>query len=49
MSNRRENPRAAVVRIGNVEAILADGPVSFIDTGQSAPSGIDIFRRLSFL
>lgn len=39
------NPRMAVVRIGEVEAILADGPMAFTDPGQFVPCGIDPLRR----
>jgi len=31
----------AIIRIGNVEAILADGPMAFTDPGQFKPCGID--------
>jgi microcystin degradation protein MlrC len=37
--------RQAVVRIGSVEAILAEGPTAFIDPGQFAPCGIDPLSR----
>jgi microcystin degradation protein MlrC len=40
-----ESPRQAVVRIGEVESILADGPTAFIDPGQFAPCGIDPLSR----
>jgi microcystin degradation protein MlrC len=30
-----------IIRIGNVEAILADGPMAFTDPGQFKPCGID--------
>ena len=39
------NPRMVVVRIGNVEAILADGPMAFTDPGQFVPCGIDPLSR----
>jgi microcystin degradation protein MlrC len=39
------NPRLAIVRIGNVEAILASGPTAFTDPGQFVPCGIDPLRR----
>lgn len=40
-----ENPRMAVVRIGDVEAILADGPMAFTDPSQFPPCGIDPLTR----
>jgi len=40
-----QNPRMAVIRIGDIEAILADGPMAFTDPGQFAPCGIDPLRR----
>ncbi len=40
-----ENPRMAVVRIGEVEAILADGPMAFTDPRQFPPCGIDPLTR----
>jgi microcystin degradation protein MlrC len=40
-----ENPRMAVVRIGQVEAILADGPMAFTDPAQFPPCGIDPLTR----
>jgi microcystin degradation protein MlrC len=40
-----KSPRMAVVRIGNVEAILADGPMAFTDPSQFVPCGIDPLRR----
>jgi microcystin degradation protein MlrC len=39
------NPRLAVIRIGDVEAILANGPVAFIDPGQFTPCGIEPLSR----
>jgi microcystin degradation protein MlrC len=41
----RQNPRMAVVRIGRVEAILAEGPMAFTDAGQFEPCGIDPLSR----
>jgi microcystin degradation protein MlrC len=35
----------AVIRIGGVEAILADGPLAFTDPGQFQPCGIDPLSR----
>lgn len=35
----------AVVRIGDVEAILADGPMAFTSPSQFAPCGIDPLAR----
>ncbi len=40
-----KNPRMAMVRIGDVEAILADGPMAFTDPSQFAPCGIDPLSR----
>lgn len=40
-----EDPRMAVVRIGDVEAILADGPTAFTSPGQFPPCGIDPLTR----
>ncbi len=40
-----ENPRMALVRIGDVEAVLADGPMAFVDPGQFARCGIDPLSR----
>jgi microcystin degradation protein MlrC len=40
-----KNPRLAVIRIGDIEAILADGPLAFTDAGQFAPCGIDPLSR----
>ena len=40
-----KGPRLAVVRIGDVEAILADGPMAFTDPGQFAPCAIDPLSR----
>ena len=40
-----ENPRMVVVRIGDVEAILADGPMAFTDPRQFPPCGIDPLTR----
>jgi len=40
-----QRPRLAVIRIGEVEAILADGPMAFVDPGQFAPCGIDPLSR----
>jgi microcystin degradation protein MlrC len=39
------NARMAVVRIGEVEAILAAGPMAFTDSGQFTPCGIDPLSR----
>ncbi len=39
------NARMAVVRIGEVEAILAAGPMAFTDPGQFTPCGIDPLSR----
>ncbi|MCL5282585.1 MAG: MlrC C-terminal domain-containing protein [Planctomycetes bacterium] len=39
------NPRMAIVRIGDVEAILADGPMAFVDPSQFTPCGIDPLSR----
>ncbi len=39
------NPRMAVIRLGNVEAILGDGPTAFVDPGQFEPCGIEPLRR----
>jgi microcystin degradation protein MlrC len=35
----------AVVRVGDVETILADGPMAFTDPGQFVPCGIDPLSR----
>jgi microcystin degradation protein MlrC len=40
-----ENPRMAVVRIGDVEAILGDGPTAFTSPDQFPPCGIDPLTR----
>lgn len=40
-----KNPRMAVVRIGNVEVILANGPMAFTDPSQFVPCGIDPLSR----
>jgi len=40
-----ENPRMAVVRIGDVEAILGDGPTAFTSPAQFPPCGIDPLTR----
>jgi microcystin degradation protein MlrC len=40
-----ENPRMAVVRIGDVEAILGDGPTAFTSPDQFPPCGIDPLAR----
>jgi microcystin degradation protein MlrC len=40
-----ENRRMAVIRIGAVEAVLADGPTAFVDPGQFEPCGIEPLRR----
>jgi microcystin degradation protein MlrC len=40
-----ENPRMAVVRIGDVEAILGDGPTAFVHPRQFPPCGIDPLTR----
>lgn len=40
-----KNLRMAVIRIGAVEAILADGPTAFTDPSQFTPCGIDPLRR----
>jgi microcystin degradation protein MlrC len=40
-----QNPRMALVRIGDVEAILADGPMAFTDPSQFAPCGIGPLSR----
>jgi len=39
------SPRMAVGRIGDVEAILADGPTAFTDPRQFEPCGIDPLSR----
>jgi microcystin degradation protein MlrC len=39
------NPRQAVIRIGDVEAILAEGPTAFTDPSQFEPGGIDPLSR----
>ncbi len=36
-----KNPRIAVIRIGDVQAVLADGPMAFTDPGQFTPCGIN--------
>ena len=41
----REGPRMAVVRIGGVEAILAEGPTAFTDARQFEPCGIEPLSR----
>jgi len=38
-------PRMAVVRIGDVEAILTKRPVAFTDPGQFTPCGINPLTR----
>ncbi len=40
-----QKPRTALVRIGDVEAILADGPMAFTDPSQFVPCGIDPLSR----
>jgi microcystin degradation protein MlrC len=40
-----ESPRMAIVRIGEVEAILAAGPMAFTDPRQFPPCGIDPLKR----
>jgi len=40
-----KNPRMAIVRIGDIEAILADGPMAFTDPSQFVPCGIDPLSR----
>jgi microcystin degradation protein MlrC len=40
-----QNPRRAIVRIGDVEVILADGPMAFVDPSQFTPCGIDPLSR----
>jgi microcystin degradation protein MlrC len=40
-----QDPRMAVVRLGEVEVILGDGPTAFTDPGQFEPCGIDPLRR----
>ncbi len=40
-----KNARMAVVRIGDVEAILAAGPMAFTDPSQFTPCGIDPLSR----
>ncbi len=40
-----KNPRLAVIRIGDIEAILADGPMAFTDASQFTPCGIDPLSR----
>jgi microcystin degradation protein MlrC len=40
-----ENPRMAVVKIGDVEAILGDGPTAFTSPDQFPPCGIDPLTR----
>jgi microcystin degradation protein MlrC len=39
------NPRMAVIRLGDVEAILAEGPMAFTDPSQFEPCGIDPLSR----
>jgi microcystin degradation protein MlrC len=39
------SPRSAVVRIGGLEVILADGPTAFTDPRQFEPCGIDPLSR----
>ena len=39
------SPRMAVIRIGGVEAILADGPMAFTDPSQFTPCDIDPLSR----
>jgi microcystin degradation protein MlrC len=39
------NPRTALVQIGDVEAILADGPMAFTDPSQFTPYDIDPLSR----
>lgn len=39
------NPRMAVIRIGEVEAILADGPTAFTRPSQFEPCGLDPLSR----
>jgi microcystin degradation protein MlrC len=38
-------PRMAVIRIGEVEAILSDGPMAFTAPGQFEPCGVDPLSR----
>jgi microcystin degradation protein MlrC len=40
-----KGPRLAVIRIGPVEAILADGPMAFTDPSQFVPCGLDPLSR----
>jgi microcystin degradation protein MlrC len=40
-----KSPRLAVIRIGQVEAILADGPMAFPDPSQFVPCGLDPLSR----
>lgn len=40
-----DDPRMAVVRIGDVEAILGDGPTAFTNPDQFPPCGIDPLTR----
>jgi microcystin degradation protein MlrC len=40
-----QDRRMAVVRIGDVEAILAEGPTAFTHPGQFVPCGIDPLKR----
>jgi microcystin degradation protein MlrC len=40
-----KDSRMAVIQIGDVEAVLADGPTAFTDPGQFQPCGIDPLRR----
>ena len=39
------NPRLAIVRLGGVEVVLGDGPVSFTDPAQFEPCGIAPLER----
>jgi microcystin degradation protein MlrC len=40
-----KEPCMAVIRIHDVEAVLADGPMAFTDSGQFEPCGIDPLSR----
>ena len=40
-----KGPRMAVIRVGDVEAILAEGPMAFTDPSQFVPCGIDPLSR----
>jgi microcystin degradation protein MlrC len=40
-----QDRRLAVIRIGDVEAVLADGPMAFTDPRQFEPCGIEPLRR----